>query len=102
MITFSFGNILRKDKIILTALRYSSLVNILNLLIVEVSYAISNIPKTIIQMQLPIFDLYLAESFLVHRGVSYTSRWYHYVSLMVVLMGLNSLAKIPSNFGMTF
>jgi hypothetical protein len=56
----------------------------LNLLIAEVAYAISNLPKTIIQMQQP------------------TSGWYSYPSLMGVLMGLNSLPKRPSNFGMMY
>jgi hypothetical protein len=36
----------------------------------------------------------------VHRGESSISGWYP--SLMVVLMGLNSLPKRPSNFGMKF
>jgi hypothetical protein len=62
----------------------------LNLLIAEVAYAISNLPKTIIQMQQPIIDLYLAESssvqkpiidlylaesYLVPRIESYISGW---------------------------
>jgi hypothetical protein len=72
----------------------------LNLLITEVAYAISNLPKTIIQMQQPIIDLYLAESSSVHRGESSISAWYP--SLMGVLIALNSLPKRPSNLGMTF
>jgi hypothetical protein len=56
----------------------------LNLLIAEVAYAISNQPKTIIQMQQPIIDLDLAESSLVHRGESSISGWYP--SLMGALM----------------
>jgi hypothetical protein len=72
----------------------------LNLFIAEVEYAISNLPKTIIQMQQPIIDLYLAESSSVHKGESSTSGWYS--SLMGVLMGLKSLPKRPSNFGMMF
>jgi hypothetical protein len=63
----------------------------LNLLIAEVAYAISNLPKTIIQMQQPIIDLYLAESSSVHNGESSISGWYP--SLMGVLIGLNSLPK---------
>jgi hypothetical protein len=72
----------------------------LNLKITEVAYAISNLPKKIIQMQQPIIDLYLAESSSVHKGESSTSGWYP--SLMGILMGLNYLPKRPSNFGMTF
>jgi hypothetical protein len=45
------GTVLIWGKIILTALRCHSLVNKLNLIIAEVTYAISNIPKTIIYMQ---------------------------------------------------
>jgi hypothetical protein len=82
---------LRYDKILLTALRFPSLDNILNPLIAEVSYAISNIRKTIIQMQQPIIDLYLAESSAVHRVESFTSGWYP--PLMGVLMALKSLPK---------
>jgi hypothetical protein len=100
MITLPFGNVLRQDKILLTALRCPSLGRTLNLLIEEVTYAISNLPKTIIQMQKSTIDLYLAESSLVHRGESSTSGWYP--SLMGVLMALNSLPKRPSNLGMTF
>jgi hypothetical protein len=74
----------------------------LNLLIAEVQQAISNLPKTAIQMQQPITDLYLAESSLVHKGESSTSGWYPYSSLMVVLMGFNSLPKRPSNLGIMF
>jgi hypothetical protein len=51
-------------------------------------------------MQQPMIDLYLAESSLVHKGESSTSGWYP--SLMGDLMGLNSLPKKPSNFGMMF
>jgi hypothetical protein len=71
----------------------------LNLLIVEVAYAISNPNKTIIQMEMqqPIIDLYLAESSSMHRGESSISEWYP--SLMGVLMGLNFLPKRPSNLG---
>jgi hypothetical protein len=76
--------------------------NILNLFIAEVSYVISNIPQKIIQMQKPIIDLYLEESFSVYRGESSTSGWYLYPSLMGVLMVINSLPKRPSNLGMTF
>jgi hypothetical protein len=72
----------------------------LNLLIAEVSYALSNLPKAIIQMQQPIIDLYLAESSSVHKGESSTSGWYP--SLMGVLVGLMFLSKRPSNSGMTF
>jgi hypothetical protein len=74
----------------------------LNLLIAEVAYTISNLPKTIIkiQMQKPIIDLYLAESSSVHRGESSTSGWYP--SLMGVLMGLDTLPKRPSKLGMTY
>jgi hypothetical protein len=74
----------------------------LNLLIAEVAYAISNLPKTIIQMQKSMIDLYLAESSSVHRGESSTSGWYPFTSLMGVLMGLNSFPKRPSNLGMMF
>jgi hypothetical protein len=59
MISVPFGSILTEDKILLTALRCPSLGNMLNLLIAEVAYAISNLPKTIIHMQQPIIDLYL-------------------------------------------
>jgi hypothetical protein len=100
MITLPFGNILRYDKILLTAFRCSSLGIILNLLIAEVAYAISNLPKKIIQMQQPIIDPNYKESSLVHRSESSTSIWHP--SLMGVLMGLNSLPKRPSNVGMTF
>jgi hypothetical protein len=65
-----FGNVLRLDKILLTALRCPSLGNILNLIIAEVAYAISNLHKTFIHMYQPIIDLYLAESYPVHRGES--------------------------------
>jgi hypothetical protein len=51
MITLPFGNVLRYAKILFTALRCPSLGNILNLLIAEVAYAVSNLPKTIIQIQ---------------------------------------------------
>jgi hypothetical protein len=61
-------------------------------------YQISNLPRKIIQMQQQIIDLYLAESYSVHRGESSVSGWYP--SLMGVLMVLNSLPKRPSNFGM--
>jgi hypothetical protein len=40
----------------------------INLLTAEVAYAISNPPKTIIQMQQLIIDLYLAESYSVHKN----------------------------------
>jgi hypothetical protein len=75
MITLPFGNVLRWDKVLLTVLRCSSLGNILNinLVIAEVEYAISNLPKTIIQMQQPIIDLCLAESSSVHKDESSTS-----------------------------
>jgi hypothetical protein len=56
MITLPFGNFFIEDKILLTALRCPSLGIILNLLIVEVTYAMSNLPKTIIQIQQPIID----------------------------------------------
>jgi hypothetical protein len=95
MITLPFGRVLRWDKILLTALICPSLGNILNLLIAEGAYAISNLPKTIIQMQQLIINLYLAESSSVHKGESSTSGWYP--SLMGVLMALNSLPKRPSN-----
>jgi hypothetical protein len=86
----------------LNCFKSPSIGNILNLLMSEVAFSISNKPKTIIQMQMqqPIIDLYLAESSLVHRGKSSTSGWY--LSLMGVLMPLNSLPKGPSNLGMTF
>jgi hypothetical protein len=67
----------------------------LNLLISEVAYAISNLPKTIIQIQQPMIDLYLAESSSMHRGQSFTLGWYS--SLMGVLMGLIALPTRPSN-----
>jgi hypothetical protein len=73
MITLPFGNVLRYDNIHLTALRCTSLGNILNLLIAEVAYAVSNISKTIIQIQQPTIDLYLAESSSVHKDESSTS-----------------------------
>jgi hypothetical protein len=63
----------------------------LNLLIAEVAYAESNLPKTIIQMQQPTIDLYLEELSSAYKGESSTSGWYP--SLMGVLMGLNSLTK---------
>jgi hypothetical protein len=100
IITLPFGNVLIWDKILLTALRCPSLGKILNLLKAEVAYDISNIPKTIIQMQQPIIYLYLLESSSVHRGESSIAGWYP--SLMGVLMALNSLPKIHSNLGMTF
>jgi hypothetical protein len=53
-------------------------------------------------MQQPIIDLYLAEKYSVHRVESSISGWYLYPSLMGILMGLNSLPKRPSNFGMMF
>jgi hypothetical protein len=56
----------------LTTLRCPSLGSILNLLIVELAYDISILPKTIIQMQQPIIGLYLAESSCMHRGESDT------------------------------
>jgi hypothetical protein len=89
MITLPFENVLRYDKILLIALRCPSLGSILNLLITEVAYAISNLPKTIIQIQQPIIDIYLAESCSVHRCESSISGCYP--SLMGLLMGLNSL-----------
>jgi hypothetical protein len=104
MITLPFGDVLIYDMILLTALRCPSLGNILNLLIAEVAYAISNLPKTIIQMQMqihqPIIDLYLAESCSVHKGELSISGWYPYPSLKGVLMGLNSFPKRPSNLGL--
>jgi hypothetical protein len=77
---------------------FSKLGNILNLLIANVVHAISNLPKTIIQIHQPIIDLYLSESSSVHRGESSISGWYP--SLMGVMIGLNSSPKKPSNFGM--
>jgi hypothetical protein len=68
MITIPFENVLSYDKILLIALRCPSLGSILNLLIAEVAYAISNLHETIIQMQQPIIDLYLAESSSVNKG----------------------------------
>jgi hypothetical protein len=50
------------------ALRCPFLGNILNLLISEVAYALSNLPKTIIQIQHQIIHLYLVDSSSVHRG----------------------------------
>jgi hypothetical protein len=70
----------------------------LNLLIAEVEYAISNLPKTVIKMQMqqPIIDLYLAESSSVHRGESSTSGCYP--SFMGVLMGFKLSAKKTFKF----
>jgi hypothetical protein len=73
--------------VLLIALRCPSLGSILNLHIAEVVYNISNLPKTIILIQKPIIDQYLAESSPVHRGESSISGWYPYPLLMGVLIG---------------
>jgi hypothetical protein len=74
----------------------------LNVLIAEVAYAISNIPKTIIQVQQPIIDLYSAELSSVHRGESSTSGWLSLAFTHGCLDGLELFAKRPSNLGMTY
>jgi hypothetical protein len=73
---------------------------ILNLLIAEVAYARSNLPKTIIQMQQPMIHLYLADSSSVQYGVSSISGWYS--SITGVLLGFNFFPTSPSNLGVTF
>jgi hypothetical protein len=65
-----------QDPLNCISLKCSSLGNILNLLIAEVAYAISNLPKTITQMYQPIIDLYLAKSSSVHRSESSTPGWH--------------------------
>jgi hypothetical protein len=74
--------------------------NVLSLLMAVVACAISNLPKTIIQMQQQIIDLYLAESSSLHRGESSTSGWYPL--LMGVLMAINYSTIRTSNLGMIF
>jgi hypothetical protein len=68
----------------------------LNLLIAEVAYALSNINRTIIQMQQPTIDLYLAESSSVHRGESSTFRIVSFTH--GCLDGLKFLAKKTLKF----
>jgi hypothetical protein len=79
MITLPFGNFLRYEMILLPTLRCPSLVEIIILLIAEVSYANTNVPKKIIiqmRMQQPILGLYLVESYSVQGSESSTSGWY--------------------------
>jgi hypothetical protein len=73
MMTLPFGNVFREAKILLATFKYPFLGVILNLLIAEVAYARSNLPKTIIQMHQPMIHLYLTDSSSVQNGVSYIS-----------------------------